>query len=419
MYLVHCRWALTVTTIALLCAVTSGQRAENLAITPDQWREDLEFIKRELPQRHKNAFHYTTRERFESSIANLEHDVDHLNADEVFVGIKRILSSIGDGHTGVDFPSTVTQFPVWFSQFGDETRVIAAADGLEKALGAQLLGIDGVSVDRVRALLQPLTAQDELPSYRLRQATIGLNIANLLHGLGIIHGPDTAQYNLRSDRGEEFTVEARAVPSRELAGASRHSASSQPTLASQKPNEHFWFTLLPSSATVYCDFRRYDELHDNARSLLRFIEQQHADRLIIDLRQNPGGDYKKGFADLVKPISENARLTQKGHLFVLIGPATFSAAMVNAIQFRQFAHALLVGQPIGEKPNSYAEKREMKLPNSGLTITYSHEYYEFAKNGENVVRPDQEVSATWKDFIAGRDPAIDWIMTGQIIGPAR
>jgi hypothetical protein len=265
----------------------------------------------------------------------------------------------------------------------------------------------------VRELLGPLAPQDELPSYRERQVIIGLNIASLLHGVGIIQQPGTAHYTLRSDSGEEFTVEASAVPSRELASADWHSVSKETLLAMQRPSESFWFTLLPGSATVYCNFRRYDELGKNAESLLHFVEQQHADRLIIDLRQNLGGDYKKGFADLIRPISQNHRVNQEGHLFVLIGSGTFSAAMANAIQFRENTHAILVGQPIGEKPNSYAEKREMKLPNSRLTVTYSHEYYEFAKSGDNVVRPDQEVSGTWEDYVAGRDAAIDWIMTAR------
>jgi len=54
----------------------------------------------------------------------------------------------------------------------------------------------------------------------------------------------------------------------------------------------------------------------------------------------------------------------------------------------------------------------MKLPNSRLTITYSVDYYEFVKKGENEIRPDHQVPPTsWEDFKAGRDPAFEWIIT--------
>ena len=34
------------------------------AMTPEKWRADVDFFGRELPKRHKNAFHTITRERF-------------------------------------------------------------------------------------------------------------------------------------------------------------------------------------------------------------------------------------------------------------------------------------------------------------------------------------------------------------------
>jgi hypothetical protein len=98
------------------------------------------------------------------------------------------------------------------------------------------------------------------------------------------------------------------------------------------------------------------------------------------------------------------------HLFVLIGPNTFSAAMSNSAHFRYQTAAILVGQPIGEKPNSYQESRQMTLPNSHLVVRYSVRFYKFVKNGENVIRPDQEIVPTWADYKAGRDPVLDWVL---------
>jgi Peptidase family S41 len=94
--------------------------------------------------------------------------------------------------------------------------------------------------------------------------------------------------------------------------------------------------------------------------------------VVIDLRQNGGGDYTLGKKFVIDPLRDLPRTNKGGHLFVLIGPFTFSAGMVNAAQFRSETAALLVGEPIGEKPNSYQEAREMHLPNTHLIASIFH-----------------------------------------------
>jgi|SRR5882762_10866047 len=121
--------------------------------------------------------------------------------------------------------------------------------------------------------------------------------------------------------------------------------------------------------------------------------------------------HHQGLRYLVDPIRDHSALNRKGHLFVLIGVNTFSAAMSNATQFRAHTEAILVGEPIGETPNSYPEAREMHLPNSQLVVRYSTKYDQFLESGENIVRPDQEVITSWDDHRAGRDPVLDWALS--------
>jgi hypothetical protein len=71
---------------------------------------------------------------------------------------------------------------------------------------------------------------------------------------------------------------------------------------------------------------------------------------------------------------------------------------------------MLVGQTIGEKPNSYAEVRTMALPNSHLTVRYSTRYYRFSEGPENAIRPDREIVPMWAEYRAGRDPVLEWVL---------
>jgi len=188
-------------------------------------------------------------------------------------------------------------------------------------------------------------------------------------------------------------------------------AAKEQPLYRQKPGERFWFTYLPDSQTVYVSFRGYNSLGENARKLFQFIDGNPTKRLVIDIRQNGGGDFFEGRRHLIMPLKKYPSLNQKGQLFVIIGRATFSAAMVNAIDFRKETNAILVGEPIGERPNSYSENDEMTLPNSRLVVSYSTRYYKFLEEDAPAVMPDKRIDPNWADFQAGRDPVMGWILS--------
>ncbi|HXI49359.1 MAG TPA: S41 family peptidase, partial [Steroidobacteraceae bacterium] len=140
------------------------------------------------------------------------------------------------------------------------------------------------------------------------------------------------------------------------------------------------------------------------------ISQTEPEKLVIDMRDNGGGDNTVGKRNLIVPIKGLAAINRKGHLFILIGPETFSAAMNNAAQFRSQTAATLVGETIGEKPNSFQEPREMRLPNSKLVIRYSTRWYAFVKDGPNAVEPQVPITRSWADYTDGQDSALNYAL---------
>jgi hypothetical protein len=385
---------------------------DNLRVVPKltsaQWRADLHFFSRELPKRHANAFHFISRERFEAEVAQLDGRLERLDADEIYAGLDRIACLIGDGHTYIQFPDDTADMPLEVGQFGTEFRVTRVLPGLEKALGTRVLKVQGRPVDDVHKILLALTPQDETPTLTNAQATSWLTTGIVLHGLGVTPVRNAALYTLADDDGHEFTIEARAIGPETV--PKWIPAFREPPLFRQKPTESFWYRSLPGSRTIYCNFRSYKNLRTSAAGLLKLVDDEHPDKLVIDLRQNGGGDYELGLRYLIRPLRDRPAINKRGHLFVLIGPATFSAAMSNSAHFRAQTAAMLVGRPIGEKPNSYQESRRVKLPNSGLTLRYSVRFYKFVESGENIIRPDQEVVPTWAEHKAGRDPVLEWVM---------
>lgn len=387
-----------------------GFEAPTLQLTKEQWLEDLKFLASELEEKHGNAFHYVSREKFKSEVAALERQLDHLDGDGVYVGLDRLANMIGDGHTYVMLPPDSADFPIDFRWIGGEYRVVAVAPGNEKALGSRVVKIQDTPIARARELLRQVTPADETVSLADHRIEDFLSTGILLHGLGVIADRNVARYTLADASGRNSTLEIRAMPMEQRMKVEWIDAAKQRPLYRQRPGESFWYSYLPESKTVYCNFRGYDDLEKNAEGLFKKISEEKPDKLVIDLRQNGGGDYKKGQEYLIEPIRRLASINKKGHLFVIVGPYTFSAAMSNASHFRYQTAAILVGEPIGEKPNSYQEARQSNLPNSHLMLHYSTQFYKFVESGENLIRPDHEIVPSWKDYKEGRDPVLQWIL---------
>ena len=71
----------------------------------------------------------------------------------------------------------------------------------------------------------------------------------------------------------------------------------------------------------------------------------------------------------------------------------------------------LVGEPSGERANHYGEVRSFKLPNSGLEITYSTNFHRLVAGEGESFAPDVLVPPTAEAYVAGRDPAMEWILS--------
>ena len=97
----------------LLPNIGRAQKAsEALALSKGQWREDLQYLARELPKRHKNLFHTVSREQFERDVAELDTAIPSLEDHQIIVRMLQITAKVGDAHTYVHLPQTFRRYPV-------------------------------------------------------------------------------------------------------------------------------------------------------------------------------------------------------------------------------------------------------------------------------------------------------------------
>ncbi len=389
-------------------ALAADAMTPRLDLTPAQWHQDLHTLAVELPKRHANAFFSLSKADFDAEVAALDARADTANGDEMFVGLQQIAKSIGDGHTGINAPADRRIMPFEVARFGGDFRVTAVGPGLDAALGTRIVKIGGMPVADVWTRAMTLTPRGELAELRDGNALVYLARGYALHGLDVTPDRNHTVYTLEDDSGRVFDLDIQGLkPGEDVKMKSGYSATA---LRFQQPDEPFWCKSLASDHAVYCAWHSYQDLGANARAMFALIDSAKPQKLIVDMRDNGGGDNTVGYAELIKPIETHADIDRRGHLYVLIGPLTFSAAMNNAAQFQDETRAILAGQTIGERPNSYQEPRQFRLPNSHLVVRASTLWYAFRKTGPNVVAPDKEIIPTWDDVKNGRDPVMDWVL---------
>ncbi|PYS62795.1 MAG: hypothetical protein DMF76_08245 [Acidobacteria bacterium] len=399
-------------TLAILLTACAAQDATT-NITPDAWRADLRYLAAELPRRHVNAFHTNTRERFADEVARLDAAIPRLTNDESVVGLMRTVALIGDGHTHLDLPPSFPRYPIELHWFGDELRVVAAGAPYHAALGARVVAIGDVPLAELMKRTTELVPRDETAGRTRETAAMQLTSPEVLHGLGVIADRERAPFVLDNAAGERITVTLSPVRIGDFSSW-RVAGGDKPPLYLRRLNEPWWTEFLPDTQTVYFSFSAYPqeaEFRERAAALAKLLDESHTHRLVIDLRRNQGGDFQR-FRSLLLPIIEaRSAINRAGGLFVIIGPGTFSAAGVSALDLRNRAHAILVGTPAGIRPNHYGDSAEFRLPNSGLRISYATQFHRFGTDTDSEIVPDKRIEPTWEEFRAGRDPIMEWILS--------
>src|SRR5262245_1453228 len=158
------------------------------ALTKAQWAEDVRYFARELPKRHKNAYHATSQEQFARAVAELESAIPSLQDHQIIVRLHQIAASVGDGHTGVHLPQFFKRYPLIVYWFGKDLRVIAAGNDYTRALGTRVVKIGNVGIDDVQSKVATCfpSAANENEWYVLSTSPAFVMRPEVLHALGII-----------------------------------------------------------------------------------------------------------------------------------------------------------------------------------------------------------------------------------------
>jgi hypothetical protein len=136
---------------------------------------------------------------------------------------------------------------------------------------------------------------------------------------------------------------------------------------------------------------------------------------VIDVRFNTGGNLRLAEA----LMSELQRRTADVPRFVITGRATFSGGITQAALWKSAGNVTIVGEPVGDDLDFWAEGGNIILPNSGFAAHLANAFHSYSERpcpadvpcqldiSSPDLRPDVPASSTWHEYLAGTDVALD------------
>jgi hypothetical protein len=374
---------------------------------------DVDALLDALDGIHPDAFHGISREEFVAALDAYVEELPGLTAEESVVGLMRVTALLSregrDGHQfalpqpGHEGPA----LPMRVYEFTEGLVITAAAPPNEGLVGATITAIDGVPIDDVLAAIEPLVPRDgpaTVPAFR----PIFFARTEVLRGLGIVdEGPIEVAYD---HHGFESTAEVEPIPFDDyvawLGDGAPHrlpATDRLPYLADPEPTT----VRELDDGVLYVRYRNI--VTPSTARARELVDADEVRRLVLDLRQNPGGD--NGTYGSVLELVQDFADRHPGELRVLIDRVTFSAASNLATEIEGSTDAVFVGEPMAGGLNFWNDVTQVRLDALPvpMQVGVSTRYWEFAEPDDPrlTIEPDVLIKASAEDFLTGRDPVLE------------
>jgi hypothetical protein len=415
------RHAVVVGLALVLVGCTSGESSTPTSTSTEETPAgDVVLVLEALETLHPDPWHDISESAFRAAADDLAARYSELDPNEQLVGLMQLLTLLGDrdGHSGIHPHETsharpMHIYPLYVYGFSDGVHVTSAI-GQDDLVGARLVAVEGTSAEDLVAQVSPLMGHDNASSQLLRTTEFML-VAEILDGLGVVDGVGPATFTVEAPDGRTRDVELEPIPMAEynegLAEEFPLYVDALPRrggiVSLSRPEQHIWLTKLDGGRALYVGFNHtMAPVHGVAEELLRLARNPKVERIIVDVRQNGGGD-NTTYSPLLAALSDPA-VDRPGRLYALIGRATFSAAGNFVAELERDTNATLVGEPTGGAPNQWGDSEPVQLPESGWTAYVPSVYVDMTgpEDTRTAIAPDVAVAWSAADFFAGRDPVL-------------
>ena len=397
------------------------------------WLADVDYLVRRLEIQHPNLYAHCSPDDFAAACTRLKGRIPAMSDREVIFGLMELLSLITDDHTGIwipgskDFLSAVRLCPIGLYPFSDGIYVSYADRRYADLVGRRVLRIGNLPAEEVLGRVARLMNGDN-ERQKADIARLLLPSPEVLKFCGAGDSEDALRLTIQGAGGES-TVEIAPEPLVNSFGhivngpfpgsdettRQMNEGSGPPALWLSHGGDPYWFEYRPGDRTMYLRLKSMEPKKEEGfpAFFTRFfaeLDKQTVERVVIDLRNNPGGDHYE--MPLLKGLIARARLDRPDRLFLVINGGVGSAAQHFANVFAQYTNATLVGEPTGTRPNFYGAMRTFALPHHpGVTVSCSVKAFQEwdYSNFELQLVPRFEAPLSAADMQANRDPALELV----------
>jgi peptidase S41-like protein len=414
--------------------------------SPQQLKDDAEFLKKQLFDAHANPFTELNRQQYEQVFAGIESKItDSLNTTQFYKLIKPVFSWLSDEHSGITIDSTLMSVHYWkqpiFLPFNlTKTTsgylvndVIGSVAGLAK--GDEIIRIDNMPVAELVERCSHYTTG--FPDQRQENALKQFGYLYTWSGADPRH-----QYKILTGNGREVIADGVGIKAW-LSYLNINTGNDCP--------QRITYTRYGDAGYINsCSFMTHNDkefktLSAKIDSIFKLIKNDGVKHLFIDVSHNGGGNssvgdvlisyfYNKTYTtyqcnwrrsdeylslitkwgikddnytskapgsiihfdpDTIGPPENNPNRFN-GKVYIVVGESTFSSAMMFATIVKDNHIAPLVGQtPQNGHPNHFGELYNAKLPNTQLPFRFGVKEWirPAGKTADNYLVPDKVIDA--------------------------
>ncbi len=392
-----------------LCA-TFGLSQETRPAAPGStvdWAKDLGALVHGIEEHHVAPFTMISKDSFLEKADALAMRIRTLGDDEAEVALQALVAELKDGHTLIALKNTQRDpMPIRFASWSDGVRVFSIDPANRRALGCKLAAIDGMPIEAVMARLASVISRDSDPALDA-QAFWRLPQARVLRGLGIVKDASKVTYRLAPDEGEPFDL---ALSPGMLGRDAVYAAPKRAATTDQRGRKWHHHEVVDGSILYIqynqCSTSKEQDISVFGEAMEKILCSGSIKAIVFDLQYNGGGNSTLGDL-LFARLGRQSPMKEKKNVFCIIGPQTFSSAILNTLSLRKGFGAVVIGRPTGQGPDHFGEVKAFTLPSSGLTVQYSSKDFRRGAGNERSIMPDHVVGRTFAEYQAGKDPLLD------------
>ena len=433
--IISTRAAVFVTVFFLSCPIYASQH--NKELLPEKLLEDLIFLFEKVEKIHPDIYGHTSQSLIDSLKQDVIYKLDKpMNSLDFARLIIPLVAALNDGHTKVDWPWKYRR------DYLDNNGAIFPFDVMIR--GGRIYVVNNYSADTTITTNAEILSLNGIPTKQLIKEMRRFISAELDHFRDVMIG-ERFGWHLWHVYGFEdiYDLEInqnRKTKVKRVNGVTLEELRAKRGPIEPKPNYRYYVinnnTIGVIEINEMTDNNKFKSLLDSA---FKSINEQQIRHLIIDIRQNNGGNsdlantlfnyitdkpyklieevdikvsraIKRNFRQntplLVRPLfytvlqfnpiaraftfarpgktltyspkiskPKNVEYKFDGDVYLLTGPVTFSSAIAIAAPFKCYNMGLVIGEETGGTLSGFTNLIDFELPNSGLQAQSSFMRY--------------------------------------------